>query len=67
VVCRSGRSGHHDSGGRTQDSGGAVYVWDEEGWVDEGQEEQAGDMGGTMEGVGIPNGQSVSVTRMSYS
>jgi hypothetical protein len=48
--------------------GGGVYIWDEEGWEDEGETngEEGGARGGVMEGVGIPNGMLFPVFSFSY-
>lgn len=51
MICRKVGKGNQDG------DGAAVYIWDEEGWEDVGQEEKDGADGGIVEGVGIPNGQ----------
>lgn len=54
IFCKS--SG---KAGRPEGEGGAVYIWDEEGWEDEVAEDRDTENGGgVMEGVGIPNGVS---------
>jgi hypothetical protein len=61
VICRSGSPKNG-----TQGEGGAVYIWDEEGWEDENAEENENGGGGVTEGVGIPNGTvSGLITRIS--
>lgn len=67
VVCRS--SGGRGQGGAAG-GGGGVYIWDEEGWEDEGAAGGDGDrdgaQGGVMEGVGIPNGMLSLVLKPTY-